>query len=618
MDHRDQLDALLPDINVLAPGSLVIVTSRELGILQSWGISCNYHMPQLNPSHAQHIFWWHAFLEPFPPVWFESLVENFLMASNGLPLSLKSTEQILNIIKKTSQERMLIWGITNPKCGSVPVKKHILKLIGNSRIKSRRLNSSLGLQILHMDGNEFTEELPQYQKTLCGFAGVIAGGISGRSSIVWSVAEVPDLGFGDSMINTCNGFYCDSFEPNSIKKPKMWTENWSGWFLTFGGRVSRRAIEDVAFAIARTMEEQTLAGQQEAHSFPLAMTMMHLLMDMPKRGHLKELHQALKKNEVALTNGDINSISLGHDLEEKIYSLNTSGTCASFLNNAHPRKDATVQFNGKSYYLPAWSVSILPDCENVVFKTARVSTQTSSMGMDKVSLESLLPIETSTKNTKPFVKWLWHKELIGIWGGEHFSGNGLLEQLYTAKNKSDFMWYTNSVHIDEDEPLSKNKMQVYLHVETRGHALHVFVDGKFAGRQQLHCYYTFLGYYVLYYLLTGLGLQTTDVVCSTGSYNNTSFTMHLPITLKVGTNEIALLGVTIGWQTEFTAPKGDNVVALDLSTMSKGQAWVNGHHIGHYFPSFKAPTDGCSDSCDYRGTYSPANYATNCGKPSQE
>ncbi|KAH9296782.1 hypothetical protein KI387_028464, partial [Taxus chinensis] len=51
-------------------------------------------------------------------------------------------------------------------------------------------------------------------------------------------------------------------------------------FLTFGGRVPRRATEDVAFAITRTMEEQTLAGQQEAHSFPLAMTMMHLLMNM--------------------------------------------------------------------------------------------------------------------------------------------------------------------------------------------------------------------------------------------------------------------------------------------------------------------------------------------------
>ena len=30
-------------------------------------------------------------------------------------------------------------------------------------------------------------------------------------------------------INTCNGFYCDQFTPNSKSKPKMWTENWTGW-----------------------------------------------------------------------------------------------------------------------------------------------------------------------------------------------------------------------------------------------------------------------------------------------------------------------------------------------------------------------------------------------------
>ncbi|GLJ35538.1 hypothetical protein SUGI_0714570 [Cryptomeria japonica] len=74
----------------------------------------------------------------------------------------------------------------------------------------------------------------------------------------------------------------------------------------------------------------------------------------------------------------------------------------------------------------------------------------------------------------------------------------------------------------------------------------------------------------------------------------------------------------IWYRTEFNAPKGNNAVALDLTTMSKGQAWVNGHHIGRYFPSFKAPTDGCSDTCDYRGTYSPTNCITGCGKSCQE
>lgn len=34
--------------------------------------------------------------------------------------------------------------------------------------------------------------------------------------------------------------------------------------------------------------------------------------------------------------------------------------------------DAVVTFNGNSYHVPAWSVSILPDCKTVVFNSAQV------------------------------------------------------------------------------------------------------------------------------------------------------------------------------------------------------------------------------------------------------
>ncbi|KAL6503638.1 Beta-galactosidase 8 [Orobanche gracilis] len=55
----------------------------------------------------------------------------------------------------------------------------------------------------------------------------------------------------DPVINTCNGFYCAHFTPNSNSKPKMWTENWTGWFLLFGGAVPYRPVEDLAFSVAR-------------------------------------------------------------------------------------------------------------------------------------------------------------------------------------------------------------------------------------------------------------------------------------------------------------------------------------------------------------------------------
>ncbi|MBA0841023.1 hypothetical protein Goarm_003541, partial [Gossypium armourianum] len=66
----------------------------------------------------------------------------------------------------------------------------------------------------------------------------------------------------------------------------------------------------------------------------------------------------------------------------------------------------------------------------------------------------------------------------------------------------------------------------------------------------------------------------------------------------------------------FDSPDGSEPIAIDLGSMGKGQAWVNGHHIGRYW-NLTAPKDGCPDSCDYRGAYGSNKCMTNCGKPTQ-
>lgn len=59
-------------------------------------------------------------------------------------------------------------------------------------------------------------------------------------------------------------------------------------------------------------------------------------------------------------------------LQADVYE-DASGACAAFLANMDDKNDKVVQFRHISYNLPAWSVSILPDCKNVVFNTAKVS-----------------------------------------------------------------------------------------------------------------------------------------------------------------------------------------------------------------------------------------------------
>ncbi|RVX08584.1 Beta-galactosidase 6 [Vitis vinifera] len=76
--------------------------------------------------------------------------------------------------------------------------------------------------------------------------------VSLNTSVPWVMCQQEDA--PDPIINTCNGFYCDQFTSNSPSKPKMWTENYSGWFLAFGNAIPYRPVEDLAFSVARFFE----------------------------------------------------------------------------------------------------------------------------------------------------------------------------------------------------------------------------------------------------------------------------------------------------------------------------------------------------------------------------
>ncbi|CAN1813982.1 Beta-galactosidase 3 [Linum perenne] len=68
------------------------------------------------------------------------------------------------------------------------------------------------------------------------------------TGVPWVMCKEEDA--PDPVINTCNGFYCDTFAPNKPYKPTLWTEAWSGWFSEFGGPNHQRPVEDLAFAVA--------------------------------------------------------------------------------------------------------------------------------------------------------------------------------------------------------------------------------------------------------------------------------------------------------------------------------------------------------------------------------
>ncbi|MCI11987.1 beta-galactosidase 8-like, partial [Trifolium medium] len=122
------------------------------------------------------------------------------------------------------------------------------------------------------------------------------------------------------------------------------------------------------------------------------------------------------------------------------------------------------------------------------------------------SKEDIGSLETSSS------KWSWISEPVGISKVGSLSKTGLLEQINTTADRSDYLWYSLSVDL-KDDPGS----QTVLHIESLGHALHAFINGKLAGSQA-------------------------------GNSGKAKLNVEIPIALVSGKNKIDLLSLTVGLQ----------------------------------------------------------------------
>ncbi|KAG6760713.1 hypothetical protein POTOM_033893 [Populus tomentosa] len=281
------------------------------------------------------------------------------------------------------------------------------------------------------------------------------------------------------------------------------------------------------------------------------------LIRQPKWGHLKDLHKSIKLCEEALVATDPVISSLGQNLE-----INSMTVIPSFVHQ----------------YL-------------------------------KGDADSADTLGSS---------WSWIYEPVGISKNDAFKKPGLLEQINTTADKSDYLWYSLSTVIKDNEPFLEDGSQTVLHVESLGHALHAFVNGKLAGS-------------------------------GTGNAGNAKVAVKIPVTLLPGKNTIDLLSLTAGLQNYgaffelqgagITGPvklEGlKNGTTVDLSSLQwtyqiglKGEElglssgnsrWVTQPALPTKQPLIwykVSPTSGCSN-CNYRGSYSSSKCLKNCAKPSQ-
>lgn len=497
-------------------------------------------------------------------------------------------------------------------------------------------------------------------------------GAPGKAYTKWAAEMAVQLGTGvpwvmckqedapDPVIDACNGFYCENFFPNKDYKPKMFTEAWTGWYTEFGGAIPNRPAEDLAYSVARFIQNRgsfinyymyhggtnfgrTAGGPFISTSYDYdAPIDEYGLPSEPKWGHLRDLHKAIKLCEPALVSADPTVTYLGTNLEAHVYKAK-SGACAAFLANYDPKSSAKVTFGNTQYDLPPWSVSILPDCKNVVFNTARIGAQSSQMKMNPVSTFS----------------WQsYNEETASAYTEDTTTMDGLLEQINITRDTTDYLWYMTEVHIKPDEGFLKTGQYPVLTVMSAGHALHVFINGQLSGTvygELSNPKVTFsdnvkltVGTNKISLLSVAMGLPNVGLHFETWNAGVLG-----PVTLK-GLNEgtvdmsswkwsykIGLKGEALNLQaitgsssdewvegsllaqkqpltwykTTFNAPGGNDPLALDMSSMGKGQIWINGESIGRHWPAYTA--HGNCNGCNYAGIFNDKKCQTGCGGPSQ-
>ncbi|KAL2506415.1 Beta-galactosidase 9 [Abeliophyllum distichum] len=527
-------------------------------------------------------------------------------------------------------------------------------------------------------------------------------GPKGKDYMVWAAKMAVGLDAGvpwvmckqvdapEYIIDTCNGYYCDGFKPNSDKKPVVWTENWDGWYTSWGERVPHRPVEDLAFAVARFFQRggsfqnyymyfggtnfgRTSGGPNYITSYDYdAPIDEYGLLSQPKWGHLKDLHAAIKLCEPALVAVDSPQyIKLGPKQEAHVYRENAHSSgqnlsfheskCSAFLANIDEHKSATVKLFGQAYTLPPWSASILPDCRNIAFNTAKIGAQTSikTVRFDDTSyVNNPVNLQMMVPNQVARISETWNsvKEPIGVWSNSNFTFQGILEHLNVTKDRSDYLWYSTRIYVSDEDILfwKDNQVSPILTIDSMRDLVYIYVNGQFTGGAKgkwikvVQPVNLKQGYNDITLLSQTVGLQNYGAFlekdgagfrgqikltgCKNGDIDVTEFMWTYQVGLKgeflkifsIDNNRSAewteferdAIPSNFSWyKTQFDAPGGVDPVVLDFGSMGKGQAWVNGHHIGRYW-TLDAPKDGCQ-TCDYRGSYDSNKCTTNCGKPTQ-
>ncbi|KAF6162920.1 hypothetical protein GIB67_021069, partial [Kingdonia uniflora] len=115
-----------------------------------------------------------------------------------------------------------------------------------------------------------------------------------------------------------------------------------------------------------------------------------------------------------------------------------------------------------------------------------------------------------SSNSKSLSWETYDEDIYSLGDSTLITSNGLLEHLNVTRDMSDYLWYITSVEVSLSESFLNGGEWPTLSVESKGHAMHVFINGQLSGSAH-------------------------------GTRQNKKFTFTGKINLHAGTNRIALL-----------------------------------------------------------------------------
>ncbi|EFA76539.1 glycoside hydrolase family 35 protein [Heterostelium album PN500] len=461
--------------------------------------------------------------------------------------------------------------------------------------------------------------------------------------VPWIMCQQDDI---DSVINTCNGFYChDWIEGHWARypnQPAFFTENWPGWFQQWKQSTPHRPVEDVLYAVGNWFARGgSLMNYYMWHggtnfgrtSSPMVVNSYDYDAALdeygnpsePKYSHAAKFNNLLQKySHIFLNAPEIpRSEYLGGS--SSIYHYTFGGESLSFLINNHESALNDIVWNGQNHIIKPWSVHLLYN-NHTVFDSAATPE------VSKLAMTSKRFSPVNSFNNAYISQWVEEIDMTdSTWSSKP------LEQLSLTHDKTDYLWYVTEINLQVRgaEVFTTNVSDV----------LHAYIDGKYQSTIWSANPFNIksdipLGWHKLQILNSKLGVQhyTVDMEKVTGGLlgniwvggtditnngwsmkpyvNGERLAIYNPNNIfKVDWSSFSGVQQPLTWyKINFLHELSPNKhYSLNMSGMNKGMIWLNGKHVARYWITKGWGCNGCS----YQGGYTDQLCSTNCGEPSQ-